>query len=154
MDRKKNIFDKIGSLIPGYMGYAEREGRRNCDKILRNEIVSKLSEIEKILYEQMSKALKQKDNELLLSVEEIRKEINTFVTKVKFAPQGATAFFTDRKIKEDELYNIYKLDLDLAASVGGLRENVRALAFSEIKKTLITSKEILGRRNLYIDEFK
>ena len=89
-----------------------------------------------------------------MSVEEIRKEINTFVTKVKFAPQGATAFFTDRKIKEDELYNIYKLDLDLAASVGGLRENVRALAFSEIKKTLITSKEILGRRNLYIDEFK
>ena len=65
MDRKKNIFDKIGSLIPGYMGYAEREGRRNCDKILRNEIVSKLSEIEKILYEQMRKALKQKDNELL-----------------------------------------------------------------------------------------
>jgi hypothetical protein len=27
MDRKKNIFDKIGSLIPGYRGYAEREGR-------------------------------------------------------------------------------------------------------------------------------
>ena len=154
MDRKKNIFDKIGSLIPGYMGYAEREGRRNCDKILRNDIVFKLSEIEKILYEQMSKALKQNDNELLLSAEDIRKEINTFFSKVKFAPQGATAFFNDRKIKENELYNIYKLDLDLAASVGILLENVRALAFSEIKKKLITSREILERRNLYIDKFK
>ena len=31
MQRTKNIFDKIGSLIPGYRGYAERDGRRNCD---------------------------------------------------------------------------------------------------------------------------
>ena len=29
MERSKNIFDKIGSLIPGYRGYAEREGRRH-----------------------------------------------------------------------------------------------------------------------------
>ncbi len=27
MDRIKNVFDKIGSLIPGYKGYAEHEGR-------------------------------------------------------------------------------------------------------------------------------
>jgi hypothetical protein len=61
MDRKKNIFDKIGSLIPVYRGYAEREGRRNCDKILREKIITKLIDTEKILYEQMSEALKQKD---------------------------------------------------------------------------------------------
>ena len=29
MDRIKNVFDKIGSLIPGYKGYAELEGRRD-----------------------------------------------------------------------------------------------------------------------------
>ena len=34
MERSKNIFDKLGSLIPGYRGYAERDSRRNCDKLL------------------------------------------------------------------------------------------------------------------------
>lgn len=154
MDRKKNIFDKIGSLIPGYGGYAEREGRRNCDKILREEIITKLSETEKTIYEQMSEALKQKDKEQLFNVEEIRKEINTFISKVKFAPQGATAFFTDRQIKEDQLYNIYQIDLDLAETTEHLRNNVSSSPLSEIKKILISSQEIISKRNSYIDEFK
>ena len=38
MERKKNIFDKIGSLIPGYIGYAERDSRRVCDQKIRKEI--------------------------------------------------------------------------------------------------------------------
>ena len=154
MDRKKNIFDKIGSLIPGYKGYAEREGRRNCDKILREGIVTKLTEAEKILYEKMSEALKQKDKELMKTIEETRKEVNTFSSRVKFAPHGATAFFTDGQIREDELFSIYQIDLDLAESVENLRNNVSTLPLSEIKKMLITSQEILGKRNSYINEFK
>ena len=47
MDRKKNIIDKIASLIPGYKGYAERDGRRNCDRVLRDSITNCLLEVEK-----------------------------------------------------------------------------------------------------------
>jgi hypothetical protein len=54
MDRVKNIFDRIGSLIPGYSGYADREGRRNCDKVLRDSIVVKLIEVEKLFYTHMN----------------------------------------------------------------------------------------------------
>jgi len=154
MDRMKNIFDKIGSLIPGYRGYAEREGRRNCDKILREGIVAKLTEAEKILYEKMSEALKQKDKELMKTIEETRKELNTFISRVKFAPHAATAFFTDGQIKEDELYNIYQIDLDLAETTENLRNNVSSSPLSEIKKMLVTSQEILSKRNSYINEFK
>ena len=154
MDRKKNIFDKIGSLIPGYRGYAEREGRRNCDKILREGIVAKLTEAEKILYEIMSEALKQKDKELMKTIEETRKEVNTFTSRVKFAPHGATAFFTDGQIREDELFNIYQIDLDLAESIENLRNSVSTLPLAEIKKMLVSNQEILGKRNSYINEFK
>jgi hypothetical protein len=154
MDRKKNIFDKIGSLIPGYRGYAEREGRRNCDKTLREGIVAKLSEAEKILYERMNEALKQKDKELMKTIEETRKEVNTFTSRVKFAPHGATAFFTDGQIREDELFNIYQIDLDLAESIENLCNNVSTLQLAEIKKMLVSSQEILSKRNSYINEFK
>ncbi len=154
MERKKNIFDKIGSLIPGYRGYAEREGRRNCDKILREGITDQLNEVEKILYKQMNEALKQKDKEQMKEIEETRKQVNTFSSRVKFAPHGATAFFTDSQIKEDELSRIYKLDLDLVESIGNLHYDISTSPLSEIMKLLESSQEILSKRSSYINEFK
>ena len=102
MDRAKNIFDRIGSLIPGYRGYAEREGRRNCDKILRDSIVEKLIYCEKNLYELMTESLNQKDKFKLNELEVVRKQINTFISKIKYAPHGVTSFFADNQIKEDD----------------------------------------------------
>ena len=108
MDRIKNVFDKIGSLIPGYKGYAERDGRRNCDKILRDSISSMLTESEKNIYSLMKDALKIKDKSKMNELEEVRKETNTLLSKVKFAPYGATSFFSDNQIKEEET----AIDLD------------------------------------------
>ena len=154
MDKSKNIFDKIGSLIPGYSGYAQREGRRSCDKTLREVIVSRLIEAEKILYDKMDEALKIKDNDLIQDIEDIRKEINTFSSKVKFAPYGVTGFFSDNQIKEDELLNIYQIDLDLAKSINELYERMDTVSLSELKELLQTSQKILSKRDIYINEFK
>ena len=154
MKRTTNILDRIGSLIPGYAGYAERDGRRNCDKILRDGIVSKLIEVEKILYDQMSEALKKKDKELMNTIEETRKEINTFTSKVKFAPHGATGFFNDKQIKEDELLNIYQIDFELADSTDHLYTKIKTLPPTEVKIKLVSCQEILNKRNSYINEFK
>ena len=154
MDRLKNIFDKIGALIPGYKGYTERDGRRNCDKILRDSIAAKLSECEKNFYSQLTVALKVKDKSKMNEIEEVRKETNTFLSKVKFAPYGATSFFGDNQIKEDELFLIYQHDLDLAESVKVLFElscssDLNA-SYSQLKKCY----DILIVRNNYINEFK
>lgn len=154
MDRKKNLFDKIGSLIPGYRGYSERESRRNCDKTLREGIVAKLIEAEKILYEKMNDALKQKNKELIKDTEEARKQLNTFISKIKYSPHGTSGFFSDNQIKEDELFSIYEIDLDLANSVNTLYERMYTKSLFEIKELLQTSQTILTKRNIYINEFK
>jgi len=154
MDRKRNIFDKVGSLIPGYSGYVEREGRRNCDKVLRDSIVAQLEEIEKILYEKMNAALKAKDKGLMQEIEEVRKQINTFISKVKYAPHGATAFFSDNQIREDELAQIYQMDLDLAEGTGNLLNSITELDLPEIIKMVGLNQSLYNKRNAYINEFK
>jgi hypothetical protein len=154
MDRIKNIFDKIGSLIPGYKGYAEHDGRRNSDKILRDSISSQLSECEKILYSQMKDALKIKDKSKMNELEEVRKQTNTFLSKVKFAPYGATGFFSDNQIKEDELFSIYQYDFDLAESVKRFFELSTSDDLVATKNQLKNCTEILLKRNNYINEFK
>jgi hypothetical protein len=154
MDRIKNVFDKIGSLIPGYKGYADRDGRRNCDKILRDSISAQLSESEKNIYSQMKEALKIKDKSKMNELEEVRKETNTFLSKVKFAPYGATGFFSDNQIKEDELFSIYQYDFDLAESVKRFFELSTSDDLVTTKNQLKNCTEILLKRNNYINEFK
>ena len=44
--RKVNILDRIGSLIPGYSGYAIRDTQRLSDKLLREKIANRLEEVE------------------------------------------------------------------------------------------------------------
>jgi hypothetical protein len=154
MDRIKNVFDKIGSLIPGYKGYAERDGRRNCDKILRDSISAQLSEAEKNIYSQMKEALKIKDKSKMNELEQVRKETNTFLSKVKFAPYGATGFFSDNQIKEDELFSIYQYDFDLAESVKRFFELSTSDDLVATKNQLKNCIEILLNRNNYINEFK
>lgn len=85
MKRTTNIFDKIGTLIPGYRGYQEREGRRECDRQLREQIADKLSEIEKKIYALIG------DAELseLAEIEKNRKKINNVKDLIKFSPYGA-----------------------------------------------------------------
>jgi hypothetical protein len=154
MDRIKNVFDKIGSLIPGYKGYAEREGRRNCDKILRDSIVNQLIECEKILYSQISDAIKKKDKLKMREIEEYRKQTNTLISKVKFAPYGATSFFSDNQIKEDELFSIYQYDFELAENVKRLYELSSTGDLTEINSEIKKGFDNLILRNNYINEFK
>ena len=153
MNHKKNIFDMLGSLIPGYMGYAEKEGRRNCDKLLRESISSDLLEFEKLLYQDMNKAMKMKDKSKMNEIEDVRKRINTFSSKIKYSAYGASSFFADDKISEGELDHIYQLDIGLSKGIAHL-VSISIDQISDIIKELDKCKEILNLRTNYINEFK
>jgi len=113
LERSKNIFDKIGSLIPGYRGYAERDGRRNCDKLLRNQISEKLSQCVSIINNQIKTEVKNNNLSSLRDLEDCQQKLNTLSDKIKYAPYGESSFFGDSQIKENELQNIYELDFEL-----------------------------------------
>jgi hypothetical protein len=140
MERQVGFFDKIGTLIPGYRGYSERESRRNCDKILREGVVQKLIEIEKELNEQMLSLVKLKKFDEVAIIEESRKKINTFSSRVKYAPHGVSAFFTDNQIKEDELmrtsppYPQTEQDIAFQKKVDLMKNNLDQILVSPFNK--------------------
>ena len=107
MERDLTIIDKIGSLIPGYRGYVEREGRRNCDKQLRSNLSSRLTGCENTLVNRIKEAINIPDRPLMRKIEICRKLINTTQSKVNYAPYGESSFFSDQQIKEDELMNLW-----------------------------------------------
>jgi len=154
MDRAKNFLDMIGSLIPGYNGYAEREGRRNCDKILRESIFSELVVIEKTIYERINTALSEKNKELAKQLDEIRKKTNTLSSKVRYAPHGASPFFSDNQIKEDELLQIYQIDYELLKLIKDLKNDIKTINILEIENLLGLCFDTFSKRDSIIIQLK
>lgn len=152
MQRKTSFFEKIGSLIPGYKGYSERDSRRDCDKVMRNLISNKFGFFEKKLNEFGLQSFKKKDKEKMQSIELVRKELNTLKSKIEYAPYGASSFFADNQIKEDELFEIYQFDHDLLE----LSEKIvlcEVHEIDELSKLIELCSNILRNRNEYIAKF-
>jgi hypothetical protein len=154
MERTVNILDKIGSLIPGYRGYAERDGRRNCDKQLRSILSSKLIECENTLVNRINEAITNSDKPLMRKIEVSRKLINTTQSKINYAPYGESGLFSDQQIKEDELMKIYHFDLDMAEVVCEIENIILEHNIESIMKKLSELDNVLRSRNQFIREHK
>jgi len=154
MDRKKNIFDKIGSLIPGYRGYAEREGRRQCDKLLREQVVSILEQCETTINALIDESIKNRNPEKTKIFEDNRKRLNTLTAKIKFSPYGASAFFSNSQIKESELEQIYKNDLEILERANSFKQFIEDKSSTDINPSIEEIVALLDARNQFIKEFK
>ena len=154
MERSKNIFDKIGSLIPGYRGYAERDGRRNCDKLLRNEVSEDITNCEGVLNNRIKIEVKNNNLSSLQDLEECRQKLNTLSDKIKYAPYGESSFFGESQIKEDELQKIYQLDHDILLFTNKFQDDILNSDISDILLFINSLTSMIDGRNNFIKERK
>ncbi len=152
MKRKPSFFEKIGSLIPGYKGYADRDSRRNCDKLMRKTISDKFMNFEKDMNDWSLQAFRKKEKETMRAIEHLRKELNTLKSKIEYAPYGASSFFADQQIKEEELFEIYQFDHDLL----DFAEKIILCDHTHleiIEENIQKCYDVLSERNNYISQF-
>jgi hypothetical protein len=151
--RSINIIDKIGALIPGYNGYKDRDSRKDCDKKLRVTLCEKLNDYENLIIEKINSCIKISNLSEMRKFESLRKKLNTLSQKILYTTYGSNAFFSDQKIKEKELDQIYQYDLDISDSIDKL---LLVDDFSEIQVSSCISQisMILKIRNNYIKDFK
>lgn len=154
MDRQVNIFDKIGSLIPGYSGYAERNNRRQCDRLLREKVATIINSCEKLMSKRIASLIASKELTQLNENEECRKKLNTINSKVKYAPYGESSFFSSAQLKENELLTIYQKDFALLEKVNEINRSIPDLDVKSILKKIDDLDGMLNERNEYIKEFK
>jgi hypothetical protein len=154
LERSKNIFDKIGSLIPGYRGYAERDSRRNCDKLLRNQISERISHCECIINNRIKTEVKNSNLDSLRDLADCQQKLNTLSDKIKYAPYGESSFFGDSQIKEDELQKIYELDFDLYSLLQESEKYLTETTIVNILTYINTIETMIKKRNDFIKVHK
>jgi hypothetical protein len=157
--RNKNIIDKIGSLIPGYNGYATRSDKRKTDRIFREQHSILINKSESFVVEYQKILLSNNSFQLMNEWEAVRKKLNTLTFLLKFSNYGESSFFSERQIKEEELDKIMDFDEQIFERVHLIFKTTQTEIEETMSKTFILNciKEIetvLLNRSTFISKFK
>lgn len=159
MERQKNFFDFIGKLLPGYKGYVIREENRNTDKKLRDELAKRIENAKLSIIDFQQELIKKNEIVICQEWDFLRKLADTLFSKIKYAAHGESSFFSEQQLKENELDEIYNLDLKLVENVDMLCKSIESyikdsLNPKPINKMLRDIEVALDNRNYYINTFK
>ena len=146
--RDVNIFDKIGTLIPGFKGYSNRSEMRSSDALLRNEVASIIQQTEQIVIEIQKDLISSDEIQESLSWEKNRKSLNTLYSEIKYCVYGETSFFSNKQIKEEELKLIYEFDEKMKELAKTIYEEIK---INKINYKLEIPIKIEEMRNLKED---
>jgi hypothetical protein len=140
---------KLISKIPGFKGYMERASRRAADKLLRDQIALKYSELAARTSRLQVDIADAGQLDFLDDMEKVGRKLRTFTDRIKNASYGYSGFFDAVKINEKELAQIYAFDaafFDLSDQINNGLDNVEAGIGGEGLKAAIRAVNTLARQ--------
>ncbi len=155
----QDAFKKLGSHIPGFKGYIERQNRRAADKLMRETIADRFQE----QWTRISELQVNMINEGMLAyvddMERAAIQMRTFIDKIRTASYGYSGLFDAVKINEEELAQLYAFDQGFflaAEEIARALDNVAAslhdeaglpAALRNVTTLARQSTEAFGRRS-------
>jgi len=110
---RRNILERLGSKIPGFSGYLEREMRREVDKLQRDWLADQVDRARFAINGKIREWSRQGRLENLDRASSIEKALDRLANRIRHADYGSSGFFDAVKIGEAELDRLYEFDLAL-----------------------------------------
>jgi hypothetical protein len=107
---QQDIFKKVLSYIPGFSGYVERTNRRAADKLLREQVALKYSDLAGRASRLQKDVVDAGQIDLVDDIDNVSLKLRTLSDRIKNASYGYSGFFDAVKINEKELAQIYTFD--------------------------------------------
>jgi hypothetical protein len=129
-----DLLGKIRNALSGFIGYFDRENRREADKLLRTTLADRYQQQwERIsaIQRQMIEAGQLEDVDQL---EASAIKLRGFIDRVRTASYGYAGFFDAVRINSNELQKLYSYDLQLledVSSISSAIDNIEASMGSE-----------------------
>jgi hypothetical protein len=106
----QGTIEDVARKLPGFRGYFSKQDRRAADRLLREHIV--------LVFEGLLREFTQLQNQMVDSgglkyMEQARRidtVLQTFIDRVRTAPEGYAGLFDAVKIREGELDKVYAFD--------------------------------------------
>jgi len=145
----QDFVKKLLSYVPGFKGYIERSNRRSADKLLRDQVALKYSELAGRASRLQKDLVDAGQVDLVDDIDKVSLLLRTFSDRVKNASYGYSGFFDAVKINQEELAQIYAFDtafFDLANQISSGLDNVEAAIGGDGLKAAIRSVNALARQ--------
>lgn len=124
---QEDLLGKIRGFLSGFVGYLDRENRREADRMLRETVAqrfeqqwSRISEVQR----ELVSAGQLKD---VGALEAAAIKLRALVDRVEGAASGYAGFFDAVRIRREELEKLYAYDLELLQKAEVLRTAVDEL---------------------------
>jgi hypothetical protein len=145
----QDVFKKLLSYIPGFSGYIERTNRRAADKLLREQVALKYSELAARTSRMQKDIAEAGQIDMLDDIDSVGLKLRTFTDRIKNASYGYSGFFDAVKINETELSKIYTFDTAffvLADQISSGLDNVETAIAGDGLKAAIRAVNDLARQ--------
>ncbi|MBN1814343.1 MAG: hypothetical protein JXA14_21060 [Anaerolineae bacterium] len=109
----RNLLEKLGSIIPGWKGYQERQERRKADQLMRQTLAEKMAAQRKRLDVAQQELINSGKIDLVDDIGRAVTQLQTFIDRVRLASYGYSGMFDAVKINQDELEQMYNFDVAL-----------------------------------------
>jgi hypothetical protein len=116
----RNLVEKLGSVIPGWKGYQERQERRKADQLMRQTLAEKMAGQRKRLDVAQQELINSGKLDLVDDVGRAVTQLQTFIDRVRLATYGYSGLFDAVKINQEELEQLYNFDAALFEYEGRL----------------------------------
>lgn len=147
----KDIVGKIRNFVAGFLGYVDRENRREADKLLRQTIASRYEEQWGRVSDVQKQLIAGGQLDFVDDLEASAIKLRTFVDRVKGASYGYSGFFDAVRVNKDELQKIYEYDLallDSASKISSAVDNVAASIGTDGLPAAIRHLETLSQESI------
>ena len=119
-----DLLGKIRKTLSGFVGYLDRENRREADKLLRTTIASRYEQQWARISTIQRQMIEAGNLEQVDQLEAAAIKLRTFIDRVKTASYGYAGFFDAVRINENELQKLYSYDLQLLEDVNSMSSAV------------------------------
>ena len=120
-------FDFVAGLIPGYKGYKDKEQRRDCDRMLRHTITTRLQERKSVVDRAIAESSRKFQFDNLEPLELVKRKIERVGDLVRYAPAGYSGFFDTAEVGAEQLDQIYNNDMAVLQRLDELAYLIDAL---------------------------
>ena len=133
---QRGIMERLAELIPGYSGYADRERRRDVDKVERDFLAGKLVELKTPVKRALDEIVASGDIDGITPFEKLLNRLDGLANKLKFADRGYSGLFDTVKVDEADLDQLHQHTLSMAEAVQEVGHAVAAFDPSDRGKLL------------------
>jgi hypothetical protein len=147
----KDLVGKIRNKLAGFLGYFDRENRREADKLLREEIGKRYEEQWSRISGLQRQLISGGQLKYIDDLEEAAIKMRIFSDRVTRASYGYAGFFDTVRIDSDELSKLYEYDIVLLENVDNIAraiDNVEASIDTDGLPAAIRHLTALGQEAL------